>query len=78
MNMQRVKRNAKFIQLLTDSKFSPAQCKTLIKTASKDQILTLAEILVNLLQGHLKVSAQQTSELSKYKRFLRKVGQEGR
>ena len=78
VNMQRVKRNAKFIQLLIDSKFSPAQRQFILKAASKDQVLSLGEILVNVLKGNLVISAQQTTNLSKYKQFLRKVGQEGR
>ena len=39
------------MQLLIDSKFSKAQHTLILKVSSKDQMLGLAEILVNVLQG---------------------------
>ena len=75
IDMIRVKRNAYFIQFLLRA--TERQRKFLLKTASKDQVLAVTEIIINLIQGHFNLSSTQRTSLAKYKRGLRKVGRQG-
>lgn len=70
--MSRTVREAKqFFTLLSNS--NRRQQKALIKTASRQQLLALKEIVVNLLQGNVPLSPNQKDSLKKYKRALRHI-----
>ena len=76
--MNRVKRNASFIRLFWEPAFTISQLRFILKTATRDQVLTLAEIFVNVLKGQFNLSPVQLTELSKYKNILRKLGHQSR
>ena len=70
--MSRVRQNSHFLSLLhtTNNK----QKKQLLKAATREQILTLSEIVLNLLEGNLPVSHHDLQSLLKFKNILRKLG----
>ena len=76
MAKNRLRIHSRFLKFLPDATLQ--QRKFLLKTASKDQVLVLSEIIINLLNDHFQLTKQQEIQLSKYKSCLRKVGLEGR
>ena len=65
----RLKRNFGLLKVL--QKASPKQWKALLKNASNELVLCIAEIVSNVLKGNVKVNAKQHAQLRKYKRVLR-------
>lgn len=52
---------------------SSAVQKVILQNADKDLILSLCEICLNILRGHLRLDAQSLASLRKYKTLLRAV-----
>jgi len=73
--MDRIEKNKNFLQLLCTSN-SNLQ-KALIKNASKDQIFSICEIILNLLNGNLKIREDDLQKLSKKKKLLRELIKKG-
>lgn len=66
--MKSLKRNYHFLHVL--SKSSPTQRKALLRTANKDQILSLCEVCLNVLAGNIPI---QKKNLYKYRHAIRKL-----
>ena len=65
----RVKRNLSLLKQLLHS--SPSQRRVIIKSASKDLILTLCEIAVNILKGKVPLNPMQFQKLKKKRAGIR-------
>ena len=70
--MDRVKRNSYFLRYL-GSVQSSAQRKSLLESASADQITSLAEIAYNILGGVFELANFELISLRRYKNVLRKL-----
>ena len=66
--MKKLKKNYHFLNILSRS--SPGQKRSLLRTANKDQILSLCEICLNVLSGNIP---SPVNKLRKYRNALRKV-----
>ena len=78
MTDKRLSRNEYFVKALINVK-SPKQRGALLKYATRDQILTLSEIIVNFLQGNIKFTSEdQLRDFIKHKRLFRIAGFRGR
>ena len=76
--MDRVQENNYFLQALQKTK-SYKQRKYILKHATRDQIITLAEIVANYLAGNLKINDPSNYRLYlKQKRYFRILGHSGR
>ena len=53
---------------------SSNQRKSLLDTATNDQLKALTEVTHNLLQGHIPITEGQKRNLRKHKTFLRILG----
>ena len=71
-DMDRVKRYIYFLRCLS-SVGSSVQRKSLLETASTDQITALAEIAYNILGGVFALTVSELSSLQHYKSVLRKL-----
>ena len=71
----RVIKNRKFLQALqlTENK----QRKQLIDSASPEQINTISEIVLNLLQGNINIKGTHKTKLNQHKRSLRALASKG-
>jgi len=69
--MNRIKDNREFLEYLCKSKKNTR--KLLINNAHKEQIYALCEIILNILNGNLKLSNQEIAKLSKKKKQLRNI-----
>ena len=67
-NISRIKKNEAFLRLVhnTNSK----QRKELIRTASKDQILSVCECAFNILRKNVGLSPPQVTQLRKAKKIV--------
>ena len=70
--MSRVKDNIHFLRFIASTP-TVKQRQSVLRTASKEQIFSLAEIILNLLQGNLDVSNDTLKVLRSYRKHLRKV-----
>lgn len=52
---------------------SPKLRKAILKEGDHDLICVLAEIILNLMEGHIQISPQQKQKLSPYKNTLRRI-----
>lgn len=68
----RLKKNRHFLHALLGAKSSMR--KAILQNAEPDLIKTVAEIVLNLLHGNIKLSKNHRSGLIKYKSCLRKIG----
>ena len=68
----RLTRNRAFLDLLRDSK--SVQAKAILKTASRDQILVIGEIFLNLLEKHFDLTDSFLRYVAKRKNIVRKLG----
>lgn len=59
--------------LLVLSKSAKKQLKPLVGLATKIQIKAIQELIVNLLQGNIPLSARERTRLAKYKVILRRI-----
>ena len=66
-------KNINFLNLLSDySKNSPRQFKTLLENSSKHELKAVSEIIINILNGHLK--SDSFKKLRRHRNILRKIG----
>ena len=70
--MPRGTRKKAFIQALNE--LSPRQQKILLKNANREETLATAELVINILSGHIPLTSTQKRILSNYKSALRKIG----
>jgi hypothetical protein len=68
-----IRGNAHFINLLTSGKLSSRQRATLIRQAKKREILTLSEIVLNLLKNSFDLSDEEKKALLPYRNALRRI-----
>jgi hypothetical protein len=68
-----IRGNAHFINLLTSGKLSSRQRATLIRQAKKREILTLSEIVLNLLKNNFDLSDEEKTALLPYRNALRRI-----
>lgn len=69
--MSHVLKNKNFLQLLTKS--NKKIQKSMIKNASKEQIKSICEIILNLLSGNIKLDQEDLSKLYKKRNSLREL-----
>ena len=67
--MSQVDKNKNFLKLLCNS--NKKLRKSLIQNGSKDQINSLCEIVLNLLNGNIKISDEKLNKLSKKRNSLK-------
>ena len=65
----RIKSNINYLKLLLNS--NNRLQKSLIQNASKEQIYSLCEIILNILNGNIKLSDEEFKKLDKKKKLLR-------
>lgn len=53
---------------------SKRQSQMLLDTATKDQLLALTEVTMNVLHGVIPLAAPYKKQLAKHKRFIRQLG----
>jgi hypothetical protein len=70
---QRVRKNTEYLRLLTYT--HRAQQIALVKSISSEQLKTICEIALNILEGIIPLKPSQKSVLSRYKNFIRLIGQ---
>ena len=73
--MSRVDDNIHFLRFIASTP-TVKQRQCVLRTASKEQILALTEIVLNLLNGNIDVSDDTLKILKAYRKHLRKVGAE--
>lgn len=73
--MSSAEKNKNFLELLCHSKNKFR--KTLIENASNDQIESICEIVLNILNGNIELSEKQIKKLSKKKELLRALVKSG-
>lgn len=69
--MSKVVTNQDFLRYLCNCKKN--QQKSLIKYASKEQINAICEIILNILNGNLKIDEKQYKKLNSKKKVLRQL-----
>ena len=69
--MNRVISNIDFIKVLISS--LRKEFENFIRAASKDKILAIAEIILNVLNSNIESTPKEVQTLKRYKRTLRKV-----
>ena len=74
--MKRLRQQGHFLSFLV--KLPTGQVKTVLKTATRDQVLALGEIFHNILNGNIKLTRHQIRDLSRYKNAVRNIGDSGR
>jgi hypothetical protein len=71
----RVKGCMGYLELLTSTyKQAPRSLRTLLSEATSDQLLCITEVILNTLEGNLRISTSPHLDLEKFKRLLRKAG----
>jgi len=70
-SLQNIQSHKELIQVLANSK--PRYRKAILKAADKKLVLTICDIIYNLLQGNVKLSESETFKLRSNKKFLRKI-----
>lgn len=73
--MSRIEENKNFLNLLCNSKRKIQ--RILIKNASKEQIYSICEIILNILNQNLKIDDKVLKNLSKKKNTLRQLIKKG-
>ena len=68
----RMRRNSALLRYLQKAK--PTQRKALLKVISDDELKTICECILNILQGTVKITPKVKRELQKHKTCLRKLG----
>ena len=70
----RVKDCIGFLELLVNTyKLAARSSRTLLLEATRDQLLCITEVILNTLEGNLRISNSPHLELSRFKGVLRKV-----
>jgi hypothetical protein len=70
-SLQNIQSHKELIQVLANSK--PRYRKAILKAADKKLVMTICDIIYNLLQGNVKLSESETFKLRSNKKFLRKI-----
>lgn len=70
---QRIRRNRSFLGLLANRSTPRQQFISLIKTATKDQIRSLYECILNLLHRAVPLSRYELNRVQNFKTFLYKL-----
>jgi len=73
--MSRLNQNRNFLELLTHS--NKKLQKSLIENASKDQIYSICEIVLNILNGNLNLDKKEIEKLARKKKQLRLLVNKG-
>lgn len=68
-----VKDNLYFLRTLMKTP-SKRQAQMLLDTITKDQLLALTEVTMNLLHGVIQLSPVHKKQLASHKRFIRQLG----
>jgi len=64
----------RFLELLVDTyRVTRRAARTLLLEATRDQLMCIAEVIVNTLEGNLTISTRPLQELARFKKLLRKV-----
>jgi len=64
----------RFLELLVSTyRVTRRASRTLLLEASRDQLMCIAEVVVNTLEGNLTISTRPQQELARFKKVLRKV-----
>ena len=71
-----LKRQENFINLLLQPTLNVRQRVSLLKHATKEQILALSEIVLNVLRGTFDLSGEEKKILFPYRNGLRRISQE--
>lgn len=66
---QRIKKHQPFLHLLARSR--PKQRKILLRQATKDELLSLFEICLNIIKGNIPLKAEDFKKLKRHKGLLR-------
>lgn len=69
--MERIRNNRNYLNLLCTSKKRLRE--VLISNASNDQINSIREIILNILNGNLKIDNESFKKLEKKKKLLREL-----
>lgn len=69
--MKRIEENASFIK--ATSVAHPDQCKALLRTAKKNQLDAICEILLNVVRGTVTLSDTVFTRAKRYKKVLRQL-----
>lgn len=62
--------NSNFLCKLSKTKSIP-KCRSLLRNASSDQLLSLIEIALNIVTSHFKLTTRQRNRLLPYANFVR-------
>ena len=73
MGSSRIQRNEVFLNFIATPP-TVKQRQAILRIATDDQVLALAEIVVNTLAGNIQLSSKETENLNVYKKDLRRVG----
>jgi hypothetical protein len=71
----RLKRQSRFLHVLLDDTLTRRQKVHFLQRATRDQVLVLGEIAVNVLRGNIAVNDEHTPRLMKYRNSLRRLAQ---
>ena len=69
--MKRIKENQDFLCHLCKNK-NKNKRKNLIENASREEIYTLCEIILNILKGNINISKEDRDKLTKKKKYSKK------
>lgn len=70
---KRVRENRNFLSLLYKADFK--QRRALLESISKDQLLTLCELVLNVIKGVIPVSQASKDKLRRYAKILRTLAE---
>ena len=64
----------RFLELLVNTyRVTRRAARTLLLEATRDQLMCIAEVVVNTLEGNLTISTRPQQELARFKKVLRKL-----
>ena len=70
MTIDRIHRNRSFLGLLGKQSTPTVQFNSLVRTATKDQLRSLYECVLNVVRRTVQLSPQEESELLRFRTFL--------
>lgn len=70
-SIENIKRNKDLLKILAFSKLRYK--KAIINSADKELVLSICDIILNILNGNVHLDSDTKEKLNKYKRLLRKV-----
>lgn len=69
----RLQRNLAFIKLLADEHLTRNQIKSLIVHSTRDNVVSVLELIINVVQGNVNLSEAEYTDLKKHRTDLRKI-----